>query len=353
MLQRLLVITGVLLFLGSCISSYVRLPSSAKQVYGNGDIQQSLLLLAQNNILVNIPEATTREFEKSEIDQKCRSIKEPLWSEKLSVYLNEFRKRPELLSRFHVIEMKRADTADVRVQKDLDGAVTLSINFVKLENYGKVSFQTKLPCNGSIAEYLGRELVKTNYDFPGIEKFVLTLQNLPEKKDLPRFQFSNNFLSYLAERGAMFKFSHEMSFEKTAQGKYVMAELLNKLSEEVKQPFHQHLNYWFKQINEQSTQAHLIQMFAALPDREIKAGVRVDAKNENSSVKAAGEADLTYLYITYNVENDQINSANLQQLEKCLQNFTEDMSGIKLRKPAATEKSSYLRPGYSCNVSKL
>lgn len=351
MLQRLLVIIGVLLFLGSCISSYVRLPSSAQQVYGNTDVQQSLLLLAQNNILVHIPEATTREFEKSEIDQKCRAVKQPMWSEKLSVYLNEFRKRPELLSRFHVIEMKRADTAEVKVQKDLDGAVTLSIQFVKLENYGKVSFQTKLPCNGSIAEYLGRELVKTNYDFPAIDKFVLALQNLPEKKDLPRFQFSNQFLSYLAERGAVFKFSHEISFEKTAQGKFVMAELMNKLSQEVKQPFHQYVNYWFKQINEQSTQAHLIQMFAVLPDTEIKTGVRVDSKSETST-KNPGEADLTYLYITYNVENDQIKAANLEQLEKCLQSFTEDMSGIKLRKPAATEKSSYLRPGYSCAADK-
>lgn len=351
MVQRFLIIIGVLLFLGSCVGTLVRLPSSAQQVYGNSDIQQALLLVAQNNVLINIPEATTREFEKSEIDQKCRLIKEPLWSEKLSVYLNEFRKRPELLERFHVIEIKRGDSADIKVQKDLDGAVTLSVQFVKLENYGKVSFQTKLPCSGSIAEYLGRELVKTDFDFPSVEKFVLALQSLPAKKELPRFQFSSQFLSYLAERGAIFKFSHEMSFEKTAQGKFVMVELLNKLAEDVKQPFHQHVNYWFKQINSQSTQAHLIQMFALLQDKELKAGVRVDLKPE-SSVKMPGEADLTYLYMTYNVENDQVNAVNLQQLEKCLEGFTEDMSGIKLRKPAAQEKESYLRPGYSCTVAK-
>jgi hypothetical protein len=328
-----------------------RLPSSAQQVYGNSDIQQALLLLAQNNVLINIPEATTREFEKSEIDQKCREIKEPVWSEKLSVYLNEFRKRPELLDRFNIIEMKRGDKADVKIQKDLDGAVTLSVQFVKIENYGKVSFQTKLPCNGSVAEYLGRELVKTDFDFPNLEKFVLALQSLPAKKDLPRFQFSSQFLSYLAERGAILKFSHEMSFEKTAQGKFVMVELLNKLAEEVKQPFHQHINYWFKQINTQSTQAHLVQMFALLQDKELKAGVRVDLKSE-SSVKIAGESDLTFLFMTYNLENDQVNAVNLQQLEKCLQGFTEVMSGIKLRKPAAQEKESYLRPGYSCLIAK-
>lgn len=343
---------GLLIFsiyLQSCISTY-RLPSSVAQVYTNSDIQQGLLLVAQNNILISMPDATTREFEKSEIDQSCRQIKEPLWSKKLSEYLNEFKKRPELLARFHVIEMKRGDKAEVLIQKDLDGASTLLIQFVKQENHEKVDVQTKIPCKGSVVGYLGRELINTSYDFPNVEKLVSVLQNLPEKKDLPRFQFSNEFLTYLAERGAIFKFTHELSFEKTAQGKYVMAELLNKLADGVKQPFYQHVNYWFKQINTESTQAHLVQMFAVLQDKDLKAGVRVESGNENLQ-QIMGESDLTYLFITYNVENDQVNSASLPQLEKCLQHFTDDMSGIRLRKPAAKEKESYLRPGYSCKVA--
>jgi hypothetical protein len=340
-----------LLFVG-CITDYARLPNSVSQVYANTEVQQALLLVAKNNVLVNIPEETTREFEKTEIDQKCRHISEPIWSEKLSVYLNEFRRHPELLTRFNVIELKRGDNADVKVQKDLDGAITLSVQFAKLETHGKVTFQTQLPCGASIAEYMGRDLVKTDYDFPDMQKFVQTVQALPEKKDIPRFQFANDFLAYLAERGTLFKFSHEMSFEKTSQGKYVMAELLNKLAAEVKEPFHRHMNYWFKQINQQSTQAKLIQLFAAIQDKELKAGVRVDLKNETTQ-RVAGESDLTYLYITYNVENDVVNFVNLQQLEKCLQSFTENMSGVHIRTPASADKESYLKPGYSCSVDKV
>lgn len=350
MLLRLLVLLSIGIFFAGCTTTF-RLPNAVEQVYSNSSVQQGLLLLAQNKILINVPEATTREFEKSEIDQNCREVKEPMWSEKLSVYLNEFKKRPELLTKFHVIEMRRGDKAEVLIEKDLDGAATLSIQFVKLENYVKVAVQTKLPCRGSLAEYLGRELVRTNYEFPSAEKFVAALQSLPEKKDLARFQFSNEFLSYLAERGAIFKFSHEMSFERTAQGQYVMAELLNKLATEVRQPKFEHMNFWFKQINTSSTQAHLIQMFAAQQDKILRAGVRVDLRNENSQ-KILGESDLTYLFISYNVENDQINAVSLQELEKCLVGFTEDMSSIKLRKPAANEKESYLRPGYSCTVPR-
>lgn len=353
MLLRIVLSIFLVFIFGSCINSYTRLPSAVDQVYANVDLQQSLSLLAQNNIMVHIPDETTREFEKTTIDQKCREAKKPFWSAKLSTYLNELNKRPELLSKFHVIELKRADKADVYVQKDLDGAVTLSIQFVKLENYEKVTPQTNIPCAGSRVEYLGREIIKTNYDFPGQDKFLLVTQSLPEKKDIPRFQFQNDFLSYLAGRGVIFKFSHDLSFEKTSSGQFVMVELMNKLALDIKQPFHQNINYWFKQINTQSTQAQLIQMFAALQDKELKAGIRVDLKSENIT-KTFDESDLTYLFITYQVENNQINVVNLQQLEKCLENFTQSMSGMKFRKPATTnDQDSYLRPGYSCAIQPL
>lgn len=346
---RLLIVVLCSIGIQSCISSYVRLPNSVAQVYSNVELQQSLMLAAQNNILISIPESTTYEFEKSEIDQSCRNIQDPLWSEKLSVYLNEFRKRPELMSRFHVLELKRGDKPQVLIQKDLDGAVVVSIQFVKTENYGKVSFQTKLPCKGSIAEYFGRDLIKTDYNFPEIQDLVLALQQQPEKKSIPRFTFENDFLMYLAERGVMFKFTHELSFEKTVQGHYVMADLLTKLAEETKQPFQQHTNYWFKQIGTNSKQASLIQMFAVLPDKDLKAGVKVDSRGELSQ-KVYGESDLTYLYITYSYDNNSLHYVSLGQLENCLKTFTDDMSGFRLRKPAASDKESYLKPGYSCEL---
>lgn len=349
---KILVLGGLLASLGGCISQYVRLPSSAAQVYNNPDVEQSLLLLAQNHVMVSIPEATTREFEKTEVDPQCQSVSEPIWPEKLSIYLNEFRKRPELLSRINVIELKRGDNSGIKIQKDLDGAITVSIEFVKYESHGKVSYQSEIPCKSSVAEYLGRDLVKTAYDFPDTQKMVSALQELPEKKNIARFQFDTAFLDYLAERGTIFKFTHGMSFEKTADGKYVMGEILNRLATEVKQPFHQHMNYWFKQINQQSSQARLIQMFAAVQDKELKAGVRVDLRNESYS-RQRGDADLTYLFVTYNVENDEVHLVGLGQLEKCLKNFTDEMGALRLRKPAASDRDSYLRPGYSCKVANM
>lgn len=339
------------LSLSGCISHYVRLPNSASQVYSNSDIQNALLLLAQNNVMVHIPDATTRDFAKTEVDQKCLKTQDPFWSEKISDYLTEFRRKPELLGKFHVLELKRGDSNEVKIQRDLDGAVTVSIQYVKTESYGKVSYQSELPCKGSLAEYLGRDLVSTGFEFPTAHQLVAGVQSLPEKNDLPRFKFSNGFLTYLAERGTVFKFNHSMSFEKTSKGQYVMVELLNRLSDEVKQPFHQHINFWFAQINQQSLQARLIQLFAAVQDKDLKAGVRVETALDGLP-RSNGEVDLTYLYITYHVENDRVHLVPLSQLESCLKSFTDDMTGLRLRKPAGSEKTSYLRPGYTCHLNQ-
>ena len=334
-------------FFSSCLSTPLRLPQTVSQVYKNTDVQQGLLLAAQNNILFHIPEGTIHEVEKTVIDQKCRDIEEPFWADKLALYLNEFKKRPELLTRFHILELKRGDSSQVRIQKDMDGAVTLSIEFVKIESRGVVGYQTNLPCKASQAEYLGRDLIKTDFEFPTADKIALALQKLPERTAVPRFQFSNDFLSYLADRGVIFKFNHEFSFEKTNDGKFVMAEILNHFSEETKDPFHKYLNYWFKEISEKSTQAHLIQMFGVLTDPEAKSGVRVDSDGEQAR-RVLGQSDLTYVYTSYWTVENKVNLVSLKDLDQCLQSFTADMSGIKIRKPAATEKESFLRPGYSC-----
>ena len=318
-------IAALSFLLSSCISTGIRLPQTVAQVYKNADVQQGLLLAAQNNILFSINDSTVREVEKTVIDAKCRDVELPFWADKLALYLNEFKKRPEYLSRFHVLEIKRGDQSQVRIEKDLDGAVTLSIEFVKIESRGKVGYQTNLPCSGSMAEYIGRDLIKTDYEFPPTEQVALALQNLPEKPDIGRFKFSNEFLSYLAERGVIFKFNHELSFEKTNDGKFVMAEILNQFSTETRDPFHKYLNYWFKEISEKSTQAHLIQMFAVIPDKEAKSGVRVDSDGEQAR-RVLGQSDLTYVYTSYWTEENKVSTVTLKDLDRCLQTFTQDMS---------------------------
>lgn len=341
------------LFIGGCISNELRLPSSVSDVYSNSEMKQSLLLAAQNKILFHLPSDTISETEKTEIDNRCRKLESPFWAAKLSTYLSIFRSKPELFSKIHIIEMRKGDVASVEIQKDMDQISILKIQYVKAESRGKVTQSTNLPCQGSLAEYIGRDLVKTEFEFPTNDEVQQVLSTATEKKSSPRFSFSSDFLTYLAERGMLFKFTHELSFEKLPNGQFVMAQLLNQYAEELKgtdqRPTSQaHMNLWIKKINENSKQAELIQFFSIENDQQLKTGVKIDGEKEISK-KLSGSQDLTYLFTTYHIDGDKLQVVSLEQLNQCLQKMTTDMGAAIFRIPSSeNEKTSYLYPGYSC-----
>lgn len=338
-----------------CVSQDLRLPATASDVYRNSDLQQSLMMAAQNNILFVIsPEALT-DLEKTEVDPKCRSFSNPFWSEKLSVYLNSMRQNPEWFSRFHVLEIKKGDSAQVQIQKDMDGASVLSVQYVMTEVRGKISYKTQLPCEGRLAESIGKDIVKTNFEFPKMEEFTKLLADAQEKQKVERFQFANDFLMYLAERGAIFKFGHEQSFEKNSKGEYIMALALNKMAKEIHGKNMGYVNLWLKKINQNSRQAELIQMFGLMNDQEIKAGVKVDSQGEFAR-KTMGQPDLTYLYLTFKLEGDEVKVTSLDGFNRCLQAQVKVLGAY--RNPAAKiagddTADSFLAPGFNCDTDVL
>lgn len=344
-----------------CVSQDLRLPATAGEVYKNTDLQQSLMMAAQSNILFVISAEAITDLEKTEVDQKCRSFENPFWSEKLSVYLNFMRQNPEWYSRFHVLEIKKGDQAQVQMQKDLDGASVLSIQYVMTEVRGKVTYKTQLPCEGRLAESIGKDIIKTNFEFPTTEAFAKLLSDSPERARVERFQFANDFLMYLAERGTIFKFGHEQSFEKNSKGQHIMAMALNKMATEVSSKNMGYLNLWIKKINQNSRQAELIQMFGLVNDKEIKAGVKVDSQGEFAR-KTMGQPDLTYLYMTFKLDGDEVNVTSIDGFNKCLQAQTKDLGSDILgnfRKPAGKDsavdevRDSYLAPGFNCEPAQL
>jgi len=340
-----------IIFIYGCVSQELRIPNSATEVYKNADVQQSLMMAAQNNILFAISNDSLLDYEKTEIDAKCKSTASPFWAEKLTVYLNYMRQHPEWFSKFHVLEFKKGDHAQVQLQKDLiDGARVLSIQYVMSEVRGKVTLNTQLPCQGSLAEYIGQPLIKTDYEFPSKDQMQQVLSLAEDKEKVDRFNFNSDFLMYLAERGAVFKFSHEQSFEKINK-KYVLATALNKLAQEVKRQNFGFVNLFLKKINQNSQQAEVIQLFGLVNDKELKAGLKVELQaNADSNLGKMQVPNLTYLYLTYRTDTDDVAVTSIAGLNSCLQDQVKTL-GASLRKPASDvlEKNNYLRPGFQCD----
>lgn len=344
---------SLLFIVASCTTTQLRMPSSQYEVYSNSDLRNSLKLAASNGILFHLPTETLQAYEKSEIDPKCKSREMPFWSERISIYLNFLKQNPELYSKFHVFELKQGDRKKIELQKDLfDGGITLSIQFEKLESRGEVGLSTRLPCeNAARAEFINKTMTKSFYEFPSNEELKKTLSAAVEKPEIDRFKFASDFFVYLADRGVLFRFDHDKSFERYADNKYILADVFNKLSAEVKAIKEEgHFGLWVKKINENSEQAGLIQLFVLEKNKDQKTGIKVDSQGELHR-KNTGEKDLTYIFTTYKVEADSVQVVSLAEVNKCLQKLTSEMGPFKFRQPAdAKDRDSYLYPGYECKL---
>lgn len=323
----------------SCISSSVRFPSSHEEIYKFSELKQDLLLAAQNNVLFHIPQETLFEVEKTVVDSRCQDNQKPFWSEKLSSYLNLMRSHPEWFAKFHVIEIKKGDTPKVIIEKDLDEASVLSIQYVKSESRGQVSLKTNLPCSSQrVAEYLGKDIIKTQFDFPSMNDVSQVLISAHERKQVKRFDFSNTFLSYLAERGFILKFSHDLSFERNSENKFVMSEILNKLGQEVvkSKENNKHVHLWMKILNDIHKTDDIVQFFSIENQAGLKSGIKFTT-NENSSFMDQKESKYftTQLYLTYKVENETIQSSDISDLEDCLAQISNQKTKLFMRQPTS------------------
>ena len=315
-----------------CVSPDQRFPSSSEEIYSFSNLKQNLLLAAQNNVLFHIPQETLFETEKNKIDARCKEVQKPFWTEKLSVYLNLMQSNPDWFNRFHVIEIKKGDTSQVVLEQDLDGATVLSIQYGKVESRGTVNLKTNLPCEkGRIAEYLGKEITKTQFDFPSVTDVRKLLNSASIRKTVKRFEFSNQFISYLAERGFILKFNHEISFEKNTENKFVFAEVLNKLSRELSQrKDNKHVNLWMKILNEARKSDEIIQMFSLENQKQLKSGLKFSINDNNPESES-----YPFLYMSYNVEEAFINSSDITDLNDCLAQISNQKTDAFARQPTS------------------
>lgn len=329
-----------------CVSSTLRFPSSTDEIYGYNHLKQNLMLAAHNNVLFHIPQDTLFETEKNEIDSRCKEVQKPFWTEKLSVYLNMMQTNPEWFTRFHVIEIKKGDAPKVVLENDLDGATILSIQYGKVESRGIVSLKTNMPCaKGRIAEYLGKEITKTQFEFPTIPEVRKVLSAAPARKTVKRFEFSNQFISYLAERGFILKFNHEISFEKNTANKFVFAEVLNKLSRELgKRKDNKHVNLWMKILNDARKSDEIIQMFSLENQKQLKSGLKFSVNDTNSESES-----YPYLYMSYNVDNEVITTSDITDLNECLAQIPSQKTNLFARQPTSEvlNDNKYVKD-YSC-----
>lgn len=356
-LSAIVFITVLSFFIFSCSTSIIRLPAalSKNKVY-NPERTAKLKKAAENGVLFVINDHVFRDIEKTEVDSKCRVSDEPDWSDRLFTYLDVFSSKPNLYKKFHVIELRKSDKPGFRLQKDLDGLAYLSINYAKLESIEKIDEKTVLPCDDLNREYLNKNITQVSLRWPSPNELINFLMNEEDRAVVERFNFDTRFLFFLAEHGAVLKFNQDLGFDKTPDGKYILVETLAQLGEQVKKiqeknkkalPI-KHIEHWMYEISQKSVQGSGLQLFQITRDSELGHGIKVDSEGEFAR-RTQGQYDPTYLYLGYRTNSGSLQIPTLSQMDGCLSELTQMMSlGFSSRKPASEDRSSFLKPGYSC-----
>lgn len=339
-----------LLILNACGHKDLRQPASVEPTY-NPEKVRLLRQAADAGILIQIPDSVLRDIPGRQVGEKCRTTEESPWTRQLFAVLEIFDKQPGLRDRVHVIEFRRGDQPTAEISKDLDGAVTLVVSYVKVETREKIENVDDIPCSQGDADLIGKELTVTSFAWPQNNQLANALRGLDSRPTVDRFQFDRKFVIWLADHLAFFRLTPDLAFEKTPTGEpllpYVMTELSRQVSTGATVA---HVAYWYREISLKSKLGGGVKFFGLKRDLSLSHGLQVDSAGQFAR-KMNGFHDPTYPYLSYRVDNNAYSMVGLGQLNSCLQKLMDIYrSPLSSMTTFELDPGSFMYPGHHCVV---
>lgn len=335
------------LSLGACShSNKSRTPANFRGTY-NADHTRLLRVAAENGILFQVPDSVIRDLPQKSAGEGCRSNMDGPWSEEIYKTLRILQQNPRLSQRVHVIELRRGDRPQAEISKDLDGAVTLVLSYAKVENRERIHSLSDIPCTNGNMDLVGREMTVSSFEYPNEFNIVSLLSSLPDRPKVDRLSIDTGFLIWLADRMTIFRFSPDLSFEKTHTGQPLLPVYFAQMRNDILQR-HNAVEFWMNEISKRSRAAQSLMFFGLKKDLQGTLGVQVDSAGKFSR-RMNGLIDPTYPYLSYRVENNTFAITRLQQLDSCLGELMRTyQSPMSVMGTFEMDANSFLFPGHHC-----
>lgn len=348
-LRRFFTLFLGLMALNACESKQVREPAAVKVNYDKAHVDL-LKSAAKNGVLFQL---STKVFQDTEIhsaDDKCKKSLNPVWDHKLFELLKLFKSNPEYYKKIHVIDIRRGDIESAQIDKDLDGAQILKIQYAKKEIRKKIELLTDVPCDGDANFWLDKELTITKFNWPEAHQIREVLDKTAEKQFVARFNFKTHFLTYLADRATILNLEPSLGFEKLLNGDSFLSAFLNGKSTEIEtRSEYKYLDYWFNEISKRSAQATQLKLLQIKQDPELKSGVHVETEG-NFSRKLKNLKNVTSLVLSYKITGEHFLVNTLTDLELCLKDLHSEYSNIfSFEKKFDLSSENFMYPGYQCS----
>lgn len=327
-------------FLGCQSTSGSREPNSVKYEFDSAKVQL-LSWAAQNRIMFQFPDSTFNDVSVSQIQDSCKTLKEPAWSEAVFTTLENLKKNPALQNKIHVIEVKRGETPNVETTKDLDGVTYLVLTYSVSTKKSVITDLAQIPCDNKTSLMMGEELSETNFVLPSPVLISKTLKELPVRAIPDRWKFNIEFLKFLASKMTILRFSADLGFERSADGQFFLSQFLDEQATAVRKNHFTAFDYWLSEITQHSHTGSYLKIMALVQDKQLGYGMGV---TENSR-------GLAYPVLSYKSHDGKYTYTTLNQLNQCLEELSSKYKrGLaSIRSDYSTQADSFLYPGHICH----
>jgi hypothetical protein len=327
--------------MGCQTNSSSRQPSSVQFEFDSAKVQL-LKWAAQNRIMFQFPDSTFNDVAVTQIQDSCKSLKEPAWSDAVFSTLESLKKNSTLQNKIHVIEVKRGNVPKAEITKDLDGVTYLSLSYSVSEKKSILTDISQIPCENKTTLYIGEELKTLSYSLPHSAQVAKALKDLPARAIPDRWKFNTDFLKYLAASMTLLRFNPDLGFEKSADGQFFLSVFLNEQAEAIRNKKFTAFDYWLSEIAQRSHTGSYLKILALVQDKQLGYGMETV---QNSS-------GLAFPVMSFKSLDGHYTYTSLDQLNQCLEKLSSRYKrGLaSIRSDFSTQPDSFLSPGLICHL---
>lgn len=339
-------------FLSACTHQPTREPAQEPAMHYAPERVRILRAAAEHGVLFHIPDNVVRDVPSRAIGDRCRASQDAPWIDRVLETLHILERQTKALGKIHILELRRADRPGVEIVRDLDGGVTLQLQYAKVESRETIQTLADIPCAQGDMELVGKDMTIVHFEWPDPLQIQAATASLPERPEVERFKFDTRFLTWLSDRVTIFRLTPEVAFEKTPTGQPLLPVLMAALSQEVSSvPRRAALDFWLKEVSTRSRSGAGLKFFGVFKDMTLAHGLQVESVGQFTR-KMNGYADPTFPYVTYKIENSAYQFSSVTQLDSCLSSLMSTYrSPVAAMSSYDMDPDSFMFPGHHCQAS--
>lgn len=338
---NLILLVAIATLFGCQSKTGSRAPSNTQYEFDSSKVQL-LKWAAQNRIMFQIPETSFQDVASVQVQESCKKLKEPAWTETIFSTLEILKKNSSLQNKIHVIEVKKADAPKVEISKDLDGLTYAVLSYSMGEKKSTIIDVAQVPCENRTTLYLGEELTEKTFATPTTAAITKTIKELPVRTNPDRWNFNTDFLKHLATKMTILKFSPELGFERSADGQFFLVQFLNEQAQAIAKNQFTAFDYWLTEIAQRSHSGSYLKIMALIQDKQLNYGMGSNQENHG----------LAYPFLSYKSQDGKYTYTSMGQLNSCLEELSMKYKrGLaSIRSDYSTQADSFLSPGHICHI---